>query len=278
MKAKRKILSRGRSARIGRSAPEDDVTSRNFVTALARGLGLLRSFTPDEPLLGNQELAAKTGLAKATVSRLTYTLAQLGYLKKQVASGKYHLDVGVLALGYQLLSNLTVRTIVRPYLEEFAAHVDDAVVAMAARDRMQMVYLDAVYSKNFTALTMRRQIGSYLPLHCTAMGLACLAATPDAERHKMLMDIRERHSENWTEIRKGFDRAFEFFAKHGFCISIGGWRPEVNSVAVPMVHKDHGILAFNCVAPAFLMPREKLEQHIGPRLKHMVGQIQDAIR
>jgi hypothetical protein len=58
-------------------APQHD---RKFVIALARGLDVLRAFTSTETLLGNQEIANRAGLPKATVSRLTYTLTKLGYL------------------------------------------------------------------------------------------------------------------------------------------------------------------------------------------------------
>jgi len=63
--------------RGARSAINGD---RKFVTALARGLEVLRAFTPTEGLLGNGEIAERTGLPKPTVSRLTYTLTKLGYL------------------------------------------------------------------------------------------------------------------------------------------------------------------------------------------------------
>ena len=47
---------------------------RQFATTLARGLEVLRVFTPLEPMLGNKEISVRTGLPKPTVSRLTYTL------------------------------------------------------------------------------------------------------------------------------------------------------------------------------------------------------------
>ena len=53
---------------------------RNFVTALARGLEVLRCFRPNEIELTNAEFAERTGLAKATISRLTHTLCELDYL------------------------------------------------------------------------------------------------------------------------------------------------------------------------------------------------------
>jgi DNA-binding IclR family transcriptional regulator len=249
----------------------DDGKDRNLVTALARGLDLLRCFTPDDKLLGNQDLAAKTGLPKATVSRLTYTLAKLGCLKKSPTSGKYHLDIGVLAFGYQTLSNLSARAIARPFMEELAQYAK-ATVAMAARDRLQMIYIDVVHGQS--TLNMRRQVGAYLPMHRTAVGRACLAAMTDDERDFMLNLIRERHADDWREIRRGLDRAFQDYADYGYCLSIGDWLRDVNSIAVPMVHSEHGILVYNCGSPSFELPREQLEDDIGPRLKHMVAQIQ----
>lgn len=254
---------------------QNDEKDRNFVTALARGLELLRCFSPNERLLGNQELAAKTGLAKATVSRLTHTLARQGYLKKQPDSGKYQLDVGVLGFGYQMLSNLSVRSVAHPLMDELARYAQ-AAVAMAARDRLQMVYLDVVHGQ--ANMTMRRQVGSYLPLHLSSVGRACLAAMPDQERTFLLDHIRDRHSGEWRDIRRGLDRAFQDYEDYGYCLSIGEWTRDVNSVAVPLVHREHGILAFNCGGPSFQLSREKLEDDIGPRLKHMVSQIQAVSR
>ena len=59
-----------------RAAQQD----RRFVTALARGLDILRCFSRKDRELGNAEIAKRTKLAKPTVSRLTFTLTQLGYL------------------------------------------------------------------------------------------------------------------------------------------------------------------------------------------------------
>jgi hypothetical protein len=82
----------------------DEEKDRNFITALARGIEVLRCFGPGANVLGNQELAARTGLPKPTISRLTYTLSKLGCLKAVPHSSKYQLDFGVLALGFGLLS------------------------------------------------------------------------------------------------------------------------------------------------------------------------------
>ncbi|MFO7027175.1 IclR family transcriptional regulator [Pseudomonas aeruginosa] len=254
---------------------DEELKDRQFVTALARGLELLRCFTPRESLLGNQELAKKTGLPKPTVSRLTHTLTRLGYLRHLPHSGKYQLEVGVRSFGYAMLSNLSIRALARPLMEEMAGYAK-AAVAMAARDRLSMVYLDVVHGE--ANLTMRRQVGSHLSLHRSAIGRACLAAMPEDEREFILGHIRKRHPEDWPEVRKGLERAFRDYADYGFCLSLGEWQRDVNAVGVALHHESHGLLAFNCGGPSFHLKREKLEDDIGPRLLHMVHNIEAATR
>ena len=156
---------------------EDD--DRHFVTALARGLELLRCFSGRREVLGNLDLSNMTGLPKATVTRLTHTLVRLGYLIQVPNSTKYQLHTGVLTLGYEMLANLSIRAIAHPLMEELAEYTESAI-AMASRDRLNMVYLDVVPGKSH--VTMRRHIGSQLPIHLTAIGKACLAVMPDYER------------------------------------------------------------------------------------------------
>ncbi|HFH3670556.1 IclR family transcriptional regulator [Pseudomonas aeruginosa] len=254
---------------------DEELKDRQFVTALARGLELLRCFTPRESLLGNQELAKKTGLPKPTVSRLTHTLTRLGYLRHLPHSGKYQLEVGVMSFGYAMLSNLSIRALARPLMEEMAGYAK-AAVAMAARDRLSMVYLDVVHGE--ANLTMRRQVGSHLSLHRSAIGRACLAAMPEDEREFILGHIRKRHPEDWPEVHKGLERAFRDYADYGFCLSLGEWQRDVNAVGVALHHESHGLLAFNCGGPSFHLKREKLEDDIGPRLLHMVHNIEAATR
>ena len=54
--------------------PHDLSTDRQFSMNLARGMEVLRAFTMVDPILGNREIADRTGLPKPTISRLTYTL------------------------------------------------------------------------------------------------------------------------------------------------------------------------------------------------------------
>ena len=60
---------------------------------------MLRCFRHGVNALGNLDLARLTGLPKPTISRITYTLTELGYLRYHPDTGKYSPGYGVLALG-----------------------------------------------------------------------------------------------------------------------------------------------------------------------------------
>lgn len=243
---------------------------RQFVTALARGLELLRCFTPQQPLLGNQELSQLTGIPKGTITRLTYTLVKLGYLKQSATGSKYQLAAGVLGFGYTLMANISINNLVTPYMEELATYANSAV-AMATRDRLKMVYLNVVQGDGAT--TMRRNIGSYLPIHLSAMGRACLAIMPSAEQAFILDAIRDKYPQDWTNISNGLQQAFKDFDDYGYCFSLGEWQREVNAVATAFMHPTEGLLAFNCGAPSFVLSQDKIEEDIAPRLLHMKNNI-----
>ena len=248
---------------------------RKFVTALARGLEVLRAFTPTEGLLGNGEIAERTGLPKPTVSRLTYTLTKLGYLAHVERLAKYQLAPAALALGYTALSNIRVRQLARTHMQEVADHAG-GVVALGTRDRLGVIYLEPARSKHGAMLRLLQ--GSRLPLATTAMGRALIPGVPEAERNWLLGYIKREEGKNWPKVKAGLERAMKDFETRGFTLTLGEWERDINAVGVPLVAPDgSGVFAFNCGAPAFHFTREKLESDIGPRLVNMVRNVEVAL-
>lgn len=245
---------------------------RQFVTALARGLEVLRAFTPRTPLLGNQELAARTGLPKPTISRLTHTLTTLGYLTYSERLGKYQLGAPVLSLGYAALANMGVRQVARPLMQELAEHAN-AAVSLGSRDRLHMVYVE--HCRSSSALSLRLDVGSRIALGTTAMGRALLAALPAEERQYLLDSLAKEEPERWPRIEAGIEQAMEEYRTHGFTLSSGDWDPDVNAVGVPLLPPHGGpLMAFNCGGPSFLLSRERLMSDLGPRLVDLVRNVE----
>lgn len=248
---------------------------RKFVVALARGLDVLRAFTATEGLLGNQEIAIRAGLPKATVSRLTYTLTKLGYLTHIERLSKYQLAPAALSIGYSALANMRIRQIARPYMQELARYTG-ASVALGSRDRLNLIYIE--HCRSDASVMLRLDLGSRIPIGTTAMGRALLAATPEKERTWLMDHIAKREGEHWPAVRAGIERALKDFANFGFTLSVGDWQPDVRAVGVPIIPADgSGIFAFNCGAPAFQLTRERLELDIGPRLVNMARNVEAAL-
>ena len=249
-------------------------TDRSFVVALSRGLDVLRAFHPNDGLLGNQEIAARTKLPKPTVSRLTYTLTKLGYLTPVPRFEKYQLAPAAMALGYSALANLGVRHLSEPYREQLMRETGGAV-AVGGRDRLSMIYFGQ--SRGMT-VGVQLDVGSRVPIATTAMGRAYLWALPEEERNALLRDLKEHYGARWAKMREGIERAGETVAKHGFAISAGEWHDDIAAAGVALKLNDGtGPYAFNCGAPAFRFTEDRLRNDIGPRLVAMVRTIEAAL-
>lgn len=244
---------------------------RRFVNALARGLDVLRAFDSGDRFLGNQEISDRTGLPKSSVSRISFTLTRLGYLSYSERLEKYQLGSGVLALGYAFFSNLAIRQVSRPLMQELADSTGTGV-GLADRDRLNMIYIG--YSAPANVSTFRHAIGDRVPMATNSIGRAFLAALPDEEREYFLGYIRRQYADNWSEIKAGIDESVESYRNRGFCMSWGAWDRDVNGVSVPLEIGDGNIYAFNAGGPAFRLSTEYLENEVAPLLKHMVRNIE----
>lgn len=253
-------------------APVKPEKDRKFVEALSRGLDVLRAFSQGSVILGNQDIARLTKLPKPTVSRMTYTLTKLGYLSYNPVLEKYQLSSGVLALGYAYVSNLKVRQLAKPYMDEFARRTNMSV-GLTCRDRLHMIYVENRMPPE--ASLLRMEIGLKLPMATTSAGRAYFAAITESGR-KLLTDalIEKYGPESWPEKKEGLDRAMEDYKTHGFCLSLGEWDRNINSAGVPVRLQDGTIMALTCAAPSYLVSAEKLRSSIAHQLAMLGSDIE----
>jgi DNA-binding IclR family transcriptional regulator len=251
---------------------EDLATDRQFAMNLARGLDVLRAFTPSDPMLGNREIADRTGLPKATVSRLTYTLTLLGYLARLEKYQKYRLGSGVLSLGYPLLASMQVRQVARPYMEQIARETG-CTVNLGVRDRLSTVYVDTI--RVDAGNLYQPDIGSTRPLLSTSMGRALLLGAGLPERTAILNRLKVDDPARYALDRPVFDADEQRFRQRGFCHSTGDWRREVHAVAVPIRQRDE-VVALNCTMSAYRLRKDFLETEVAPRLLEAALRIEQA--
>lgn len=272
----------GKKAGIGASAaamPTADhalkPADRKFVTALARGLDVLSAFRARDGFLGNQEIAERTGLPKATVTRITYTLCQLGYLTLVPRLGKYQLAPGAITLGYAALANLGIRQIARPHMDMLAEQFH-APVALGVLFRECALYIDI--SRGSATFSIQLDVGARLPLATTAIGRALLAGMAPEARARCLVQLADIYGPQWPDVKAGLDAALDHYGQHGFVYAKGDWREDIHAVGAPLVAADgSGIFAVNCGAPPHHFPIERLQEEVGPRVVDLVRLVEASL-
>jgi DNA-binding IclR family transcriptional regulator len=251
-------------------------TDRHFVEALARGLEILASFRQKDGLLGNQELARRCGLAKSTVSRLTYTLTKLGYLTHVEDAGKYGLGTATLSLASAMLGRLDIRKLARPQMQELA-DFSRCLVSLSSRDRLSMVYVDVARSQ--AAVTLSLDTGARIQIATSATGRAYLAAISEKEREDVLEGVREvAETSRWAALQRGVAKALIDIRTLGVCCSFGDWQKDVNAIAVP-VRPGSNLppMAISCGAPAYSVSPEFLLDEVRPRLIALAANLEKAV-
>lgn len=253
-----------------------DVGEKDQVSALARGLQLLECFRSSQRFLSMQDLVDRTGLPKATVSRLLHTLLAQGYLEYSQVQERYYLGTALLSLGFSTLGSMGIRQIARPFMRELADQ-SSASVGIGARDRHTMVYVENCASapnQNF-----RLSTGSRVPLSTSALGRAYYCGLDDLAREALLASLAERDASDIRSLRESLDAGLKCYEQHGFCVSVGDWQSDVNAVGIPYRCPDGtAVVAFNCCGPAYQLPEDKLYEVWGPRLVNLVRNVDAAMR
>lgn len=248
------------------SEADHDEKDRNFVTALARGLELLRCFQDNEITLTNSDFSERTGLPKATISRLTHTLCALDYLVADTRVGTYRLSAGVLQLGYGVLSNMDIADLAEQEMNALRDGPNSYItVALGEQHRLDVVYL--VTKRSFEGVSLSIRVGSRLPIFHSAIGRAILVGMREEDRDAIFRLARDQDKETETEGRALFAQAAAEYADRGFCSAYGSWRSDVNGIAVPVISLGgRRVYGLNVGGPSFRVKKKQLETVYAPRL------------
>lgn len=207
---------------------------RTFVTALARGLAVLRCFDRPRIELTTAEIARRTGLSQPTVWRLCYTLIESGYLVRAPAGAGLRIGAPALTLGYAAARGLDAPALALPYMKRILDRTGGSTT-LSVRQGAEMV---AVEQLNGDFVVRDQPIGWRAPLDTVSAGLAVLAALPATARETAVAAIdnpdaarRERHL---TRV----DTAVKDLARDG-TVRLGQILDgRYTAVAVPLFEKD----------------------------------------
>lgn len=246
-------------------------TDRRFATTLARGLAVLRAFHPGDDGLSNTELAKRTGLPKSTVSRLTHTLRELGYLTHARRNDRYRPGPALMVLGATAAASISFIDLAEPIMRRLADETG-TMAMLLVRDRDKMLIVRAWRPRGVASLWL--EVGHRVPLQGSSSGHAFLTARgpsagalsandaqglPDGERVAAI-------------VRDGARQLSE----RGFLIAdpTRYFAPGIHAVAVPFRSRDLSEpVVLTCGALPDVLTVERMETEVGPALREAVGEL-----
>ncbi len=205
-------------------------TGPDFIEALARGLDVIRAFSPNHPSMSLSEVAAATGLARPTARRMLLTLEELGYVR--AAHGAFALTPRILELGMAYIGATNIWEIARPHMEHLVERIGESS-SLAQLDGSDIVYVSRVAVPKI--ITLAVTIGTRFPALQTSLGKVLLAALPPEELEQALAEpSRSGITPLWKPDAQERNRVLCEVRERGWALTDEHLAPGIRSIAAPV--------------------------------------------
>lgn len=244
---------------------EKTAKDRRFANTLARGLSVLRAFRASDDGLTHSELAKRTGLPNSTLSRLTFTLAELGYLSHSRRNDRFRLGPASLALGNIATASVSFVDIGNDIMQRLADQTGTLVV-LAVRDTDKLLLAKTWRPVGQASIWL--EPGHRIPIYGSSSGRAILAALDDDRFAAQVPDqaLQEFRANGYQEL-----------IAQGFAIAPSATRfaTTINAVSVPFYAQEFGEpVAFSCGALPVTLSDTRMQDEVGPALRDAVRELE----
>jgi IclR family acetate operon transcriptional repressor len=167
-------------------SPSDGDTVATSTSSAERSLRLLSLLAQEGRALSLAELSVRLGLPKVTTHRLCAQLLDGGFLARDVDERSFAVGPALRKLAFDTLNHGVVRGLRHEVLAALVTQVGETC-NFTTLDGTRVLYIDRVEALWPLRLTL--DVGSHVPLHCTASGKLFLAEMPKAEREALIAQL-----------------------------------------------------------------------------------------
>jgi len=257
----RRTGGRPSSRTVGQAGGRADAEAANPVQALSRALDLLECIAAAETGLGLGELGHATGLPPSTVHRLLKSLEQRHYVVHDEDRGRWFIGVQAFSVGGAFLRNRNYTALAKPIMRRLMEQAGETV-NLAVEDRGEAVFLAQVECRQM--MRALSQPGVRVPLHCSGVGKALLAAlAPDETAEALAKMPGGGHLVSLTAktITEPEDllREFAVSRERGYAIDDEEHAIGLRCVAAA-IHDEHGqpLAALSISGPTARIPNDRI--------------------
>jgi len=151
--------------------------------SVTKAFGILGVLSTSKEGLGVSEIARGLNMAKSTVHGMTSTLEELGAVMRDPQTKRYRLGLTLFELGSLAYSQIDLKTLARPIMEELMEKTQASVfLGISSWDHVTV--LDIVESRQDLKITA--PIGTTISLFAGAVGKVFLASMEEEQTEKII--------------------------------------------------------------------------------------------
>jgi DNA-binding IclR family transcriptional regulator len=217
------------------------------------------------------EIGVELNLPKPTVHRLCVRLEQTRYLAREPGRHRYRVGPAVERLAFNAIRRGSASVQWRLILERLVDDIRETCNFTAPAGN-EVIYVERVESR--WPLRIHLEVGSRVPIHCTASGKLFLA-TMDAERRRRLLDSLSltNLTEHTITARDRLEAKIAEIAGQGYGTDDEEFILGLVAVAVPVTDRNgHLVGAVACHAAKARLDLGQALQHL-PRLRAAAAEI-----
>ena len=228
------------------------------ITALQRGLRLLRLFSESPLGLTAKQVAGLSRLPVSTVHRFLANLTTAGFLSCD-GDGSYHLGIACFTIGQAAAGQLDIRRLSLRYLRQLNQQTRETI-HLTVRHGLSAVYVEKLDSPE--PLRIYSRTGASVPLYCTAVGKVMLAYMPADEQERVLSEVElKRHTPNTVGNLQELQTELYRVRKNGYACDLEEHEMYIRCVAAPIWDHTGCVQAsLSLTAPVVRMPVARLRQ------------------
>ncbi|NLU73920.1 IclR family transcriptional regulator [Streptomyces sp. HNM0575] len=217
-------------------------------SVLSRVIRILETFGSDVTVLSVSQIARRSGLHVATVSRLVEQMTRLGLLQRDGRSVR--IGVRMWELGSRASPTVGLREAAMPFMEDLHAVVGHHI-QLGVREGDEVLFVERLAAPG--AVINYTRVAGRLPLHASSSGLVlCAHAPADVQERVIAGPLR-----TYTEHTIGTPRRLRSFLaqvrRQGYAFCQGHIHPDAAGIAVPLHDARRRVVA----ALAAIVPNDE---------------------
>ncbi|MBH8593420.1 IclR family transcriptional regulator [Paenactinomyces guangxiensis] len=142
----------------------------------SRVMEILSLLSTEKRPLTLAEVSQMLNIPKSSAFEILYTMVDQGFLEENEKLKTFELGIKLYEIGASVLANTEMHQVVHPFLDEMSAKTGETAF-LAIENQGELLYLDK--AESLSSVRTTGTLGSRMPLYCTGLGKALLAAYSD---------------------------------------------------------------------------------------------------